>query len=151
MWNFYRLQHAHIHVFNGFRLPQPTKQQTNPHESQNLLSSHSRLLRKLRDTLTFMVLWNHSSLTSMQGQTQTRQNKLHQKLETMTSIWIQAWSKAAQNKTSSAGLGRVPKAFRHLFFLNPTSILQVHEKQGATSWGSALKGAILLSHWRNCN
>ena len=110
------------------------------------------LLRKLRDTLTMMtVSWSHSSLTSMQGQTQTRQNKLHQKLETMTSIWIHAWSKAAQNKTSSAGLGRVPKAFRHLFFLNPTSILQVHEKQGATSWGSALKGAILLSHWRNCN
>lgn len=54
MWNFNRLQHARIHVLNGFRLPQPTKQQTNPHESQNLLSSHSRLLRKLRDTLTFM-------------------------------------------------------------------------------------------------
>ena len=28
--------HAHIEALNGFRQPQPTKQQTNPHESQNL-------------------------------------------------------------------------------------------------------------------
>ena len=94
----------------------------------SITKNHSRLLRKLRHTLTLMVWWNRSSLTSTQGQTQTRQNKLHQKLETMTSIWIQAWSKAAQNKTSSAGLARATIHWCFFIFPNPLSIL-VHDEQ----------------------
>ena len=54
--------------------------------------------------------------------------------------------KAAQNKIPSDGLVRVAKACRHLFFPRPISILQVHEKQGATSWG--LKGAGWVVRWQ---
>ena len=65
--------HAHMRALIGFRQPQPTEQQTDPHESQiccgdhgtPLPSSYSRLLRKLRHTLTLMVSWNHSSLSWM--------------------------------------------------------------------------------------
>ena len=70
-WNFNRL-HTRPHSCS-----QPTEQQTDPHESQNLSlwprnsislpSSHCRLPRKLRFTLTLMVSWNHSSLTWMRG------------------------------------------------------------------------------------
>ena len=36
MWNFNILYTHDIHALDGFRQPPPTKQQTNPHESQNL-------------------------------------------------------------------------------------------------------------------
>ena len=36
MWNFYRLHTRPHSALNGFRQPQPTKQQTNHHESQHL-------------------------------------------------------------------------------------------------------------------
>ena len=92
-----------------------------------LPSSHCRLPRKLRLTLTLMVSWNHSSLTWMNAQ--RRQQKYIKKLQTMTSIWTEALSKVAQNETPSDGLIRVAKACRHLFFPSPISILQIHDEQ----------------------
>ena len=58
-----------------------------------------------------------------------KKTKIHQKVVTLTSVWSPAWSKAAQNKTPSDGLIRVAKACRHLFFLNPLSILSRAKKQ----------------------
>ena len=84
--------HAHIHALNGFRQLQPTEQQTDPHESQNLsrwpwssITLKPQQVAEKAEThthviLTLMVSWNHSSLTWMQGQTQRRQKKIHQKV-----------------------------------------------------------------------
>ena len=58
-----------------------------------------------------------------------KKTKIHQKVVTLTSVWSPAWLKAAQNKTPSDGLIRVAKACRHLFFPNPTSILQIRGEQ----------------------
>ena len=86
MWNFNRLHTRPYSCSQWISTASADKATNKPtHENQILLSSHSRLLRKLRDTLTLMVSWSHSSLTSMQGQTQTRQTnknktKIHQKV-----------------------------------------------------------------------
>ena len=102
----------------------------------------------LRKALTLMAMWSHSNLSlKLEGKTQTwsvvktavsrnernseaaKKTKIHQKVVTLTSVWSPAWSKAAQNKTPSDGLIRVAKACRHLFFPNPTSILQIRDEQ----------------------
>ena len=101
----------------------------------------------LRKALTLMAMWSHSNLSlkldrkntnlkcgqnscfSNQAQLRGGKKIIHQKVVTLTSVWSPAWSKAAQNKTPSDGLIRVAKACRHLFFSNPTSILQIRDEQ----------------------
>ena len=129
-WNFNRLHtrpHSCSHWISTASSRQSNKQTLmrakNCHcdHGTPLPSSHCRLPRKLRLTLTLMVSWNHSSPTWMlRGGKRT---KIHQKVVNNDINLNRSIAKAAQNKTPSAGLGRVPKACRHLFFPNPLSIL----------------------------
>ena len=115
-----------------------------------LPSSHCRLPRKLRLTLTLMVSWNHSSLTWMlRGGKRT---KIHQKVVNNDINLNRSIAKAAQNKTTSAGLGRATIDWCFFIFQSPISILPWANWQTTTK--SAVEGWTkheLAGHWSHCN
>ena len=96
-----------------------------------LPSSHSRLLRKLRHTLTLMVSWKHSSLTWMQWQGRTQRRQKNKNTSESCKQWQLFEAKYCQKllKTKHQVMGLdVPRLIR----ASSSSLIQF------PSWKSAM-------------
>ena len=126
-----------------------------------LPSSHSRLLRKLRHTLTLSSRWWYRETIAVWPECRGKLRGGKKNTSESCKQWHQsepkhcqkALSKVAQNETPSDGLGRATIDWCFFILPNPIYILQVHDEQAAmlkrqlanhnaakASWDAGVKG-----------